>query len=243
MAQEPLNLNQFDARCKAAHDNWYTLSNWTFRLGVPSVIASAASTTVDVIYKDGAKGRLPAKNVTWSQVEKFRVVGGEERTTVDVQAPEFCKTLNFGGAPDDAAPTETKIDPAQDAVLQALANKKRFLATILRGWEKAAASSVLPIKVPTVDEVQTGIASSVKVHQGAEALFPHYHKDVSHLGTIDIYRVLQLWNVTDPCIQHAVKKLLVAGGRGHKGMTKDVHEAIVSLQRWEEMRAEDGVEG
>ena len=69
---------------------------------------------------------------------------------------------------------------------------------------------------------------------------PHYHKDVRHLETIDVYRVLHLFNVTDPCIQHAVKKLLVAGGRGAgKDMSKDIQEAIDSLQRFQEMRAED----
>lgn len=69
---------------------------------------------------------------------------------------------------------------------------------------------------------------------------PHYHKDVRHLQTIDVYRVLALFNVTDPCIQHAVKKLLVAGGRGAgKDLGKDVQEAIDSLQRFQEMRDED----
>lgn len=69
---------------------------------------------------------------------------------------------------------------------------------------------------------------------------PHYHKDVCHLETIDVYRVLALFNVTDPCIQHAVKKLLVAGGRGAgKDIDKDIQEAIDSLQRFQEMRAED----
>lgn len=69
---------------------------------------------------------------------------------------------------------------------------------------------------------------------------PHYHKDVRHLQTIDVYRVLALFNVTDPCIQHAVKKLLVAGGRGAgKDLGKDVQEAIDSLQRFQEMRVED----
>ncbi len=69
---------------------------------------------------------------------------------------------------------------------------------------------------------------------------PHYHKDVRHLETIDVYRVLALFNVTDPCIQHAVKKLLVAGGRGAgKDVSKDIQEAIDSLQRWQEMRQED----
>lgn len=71
---------------------------------------------------------------------------------------------------------------------------------------------------------------------------PHYHKDVSNLLTVDVYRVLALFNVTDPCIQHAVKKLLVAGGRGAgKDMGKDIQEAIDSLQRFQEMRVEDTV--
>ncbi len=71
---------------------------------------------------------------------------------------------------------------------------------------------------------------------------PHYHKDVSNLQTVDEYRVLVLFNVTDPCIQHAVKKLLVAGGRGAgKDIGKDVQEAIDSLERFKEMRGEDPV--
>jgi len=69
---------------------------------------------------------------------------------------------------------------------------------------------------------------------------PHYHKDVRTLEFVDVYRVLTLFNVTDPCIQHAVKKLLVAGGRGAgKDVSKDVQEAIDSLERWQEMRFED----
>ena len=68
---------------------------------------------------------------------------------------------------------------------------------------------------------------------------PHYHKDVSNLQTVDVYRVLALFNVTDPCIQHAVKKLLVAGGRGAKDVSRDIREACDTLQRWQEMRHEE----
>lgn len=69
---------------------------------------------------------------------------------------------------------------------------------------------------------------------------PHYHKDVKHLETVDVYRVLSMFNVSDPCIQHAVKKLLVAGGRGAgKDIGRDINEAIDSLERWKEMRVED----
>lgn len=68
----------------------------------------------------------------------------------------------------------------------------------------------------------------------------HYYKDVSHLEFIDVYRVLELYNVTDPCIQHAVKKLLVAGGRGGgKDIKKDLQEAIDTITRSLEMRKED----
>jgi len=69
----------------------------------------------------------------------------------------------------------------------------------------------------------------------------HYFKDVSKLDFIDVYRVLQLFAVNDPCIQHAVKKLLVAGGRGAgKDIKKDIQEAIDSLTRWQEMQKENG---
>lgn len=68
----------------------------------------------------------------------------------------------------------------------------------------------------------------------------HYFKDVSQLSVIDVYRTLILFGVTDPCIQHTVKKLLVAGGRGAgKDISQDIQEAIDSLERWKEMRQED----
>lgn len=58
---------------------------------------------------------------------------------------------------------------------------------------------------------------------------------------VDVYRVLQLFEVTDPCIQHAVKKLLLAGGRGGKDIARDIQEAIDTMVRWQEMRAEEFV--
>lgn len=68
--------------------------------------------------------------------------------------------------------------------------------------------------------------------------YSHYYKKVPY-DYVDVYRVLDIFNVTDPCIQHAIKKLLVAGGRGHKDIEKDVQEAIVSLERWKSMRVEE----
>lgn len=70
--------------------------------------------------------------------------------------------------------------------------------------------------------------------------YSHYYKKVPEgVEYIDVYRVLEMFSVSDPAIQHALKKLLVAGGRGHKDLIKDVKEAIISLDRWVEMREEE----
>ena len=66
----------------------------------------------------------------------------------------------------------------------------------------------------------------------------HYHKPCPY-NSIDIYRILLMYEVTDPCLQHAIKKLLVAGGRGAKGEYMDVQEAIDTLSRWQDMRIEE----
>jgi len=67
----------------------------------------------------------------------------------------------------------------------------------------------------------------------------HYKKDVSHLKMIDVYRVCDLFGVTDQAIGHAVKKLLCSGIRGSKDMEQDIHEAVDSLNRKLEMMEED----
>ena len=70
-------------------------------------------------------------------------------------------------------------------------------------------------------------------------LYPHYHKDVSNLVSIDVYRVIDLWEVHHPALQHAIKKILATGKRGAKGIDQDVQEAIDSLKRYQQMRLED----
>ena len=67
----------------------------------------------------------------------------------------------------------------------------------------------------------------------------HYFKKTVHLDAVDVYRVLELFEVTDPCLQHAIKKLLCAGGRGAKDMEQDVQEAMDTLERYQDMRIED----
>jgi hypothetical protein len=48
---------------------------------------------------------------------------------------------------------------------------------------------------------------------------------------VDVYDVLRAFDVTDPAIQHAIKKLLCTGIRGHKDSRQDLEEAIQSIER------------
>lgn len=61
----------------------------------------------------------------------------------------------------------------------------------------------------------------------------HYHKDVSQYDTIDVYAVCKIFDVQDTsgCLQHAIKKLLVTGQRGHKDRKTDIQNAIDTLNR------------
>lgn len=67
----------------------------------------------------------------------------------------------------------------------------------------------------------------------------HYKKDVSNLSVIDVYRVLDLFEVDSHVLGHAIKKLLCSGKRGAKDADKDIQEAIDSLVRYQEMKKED----
>ena len=71
-----------------------------------------------------------------------------------------------------------------------------------------------------------------------ELKFGKYMRQCPYDG-IDVYRVLTVFEVTDPALQHAVKKLLCAGKRGAKDMATDIRETIIALERWEEMRREE----
>lgn len=78
-----------------------------------------------------------------------------------------------------------------------------------------------------------------QVDANLPAKHSHYKKNVAHLSFIDVYRVIDLFGVTHPALQHALKKVLCAGGRGQKDWVKDVQEAIDSLNRALEMQGED----
>lgn len=68
----------------------------------------------------------------------------------------------------------------------------------------------------------------------------HYHKPVKGRETIDVYDVLDLFEVKSHAVGHAIKKLLMAGQRGAKDYRQDLSEAIDSIER--ELELNRGVE-
>ena len=75
------------------------------------------------------------------------------------------------------------------------------------------------------------------VEQGVK--HSHYKKDISHLDTLDIYRVTELFN-PHSCGAHIAKKALCSGQRGHKDLLTDIQDIIDTAERWKEMMIEDG---
>ncbi|HAN8053924.1 TPA: hypothetical protein IF905_004967 [Escherichia coli] len=53
--------------------------------------------------------------------------------------------------------------------------------------------------------------------------------------TVDVYRVLDAFRVSDPATQHAIKKMLCMGLRGHKDYLTDLNDSIDSLQKAKEL--------
>ncbi len=56
---------------------------------------------------------------------------------------------------------------------------------------------------------------------------------------VDVYDVLMAFGVTNPATQHAIKKLLMPGNRGHKDKNTDLKEAHQSIARAIELENED----
>lgn len=52
---------------------------------------------------------------------------------------------------------------------------------------------------------------------------------------LDVYDVLHAFKVTNPALQHAIKKLLMPGERGAKDAVQDLKEAIQAVDRAIEM--------
>lgn len=57
-----------------------------------------------------------------------------------------------------------------------------------------------------------------------------YHRALNGYW-MDIYDILDVYEIFNPADQHAIKKMIMPGDRGVKSAIQDRHEAILSLHR------------
>ena len=62
-----------------------------------------------------------------------------------------------------------------------------------------------------------------------------YLREIKPSVYVDVYDVLKAWGVSNPALQHLIKKALQAGNRGHKDLETDMQDIIDSAIRAKEL--------
>jgi len=65
-----------------------------------------------------------------------------------------------------------------------------------------------------------------------------YMREVKPGVWVDVYDILRAWEVTDPCLQHLLKKALQPGKRHHKDLKEDLEDILTSAKRAVELHEE-----
>lgn len=94
---------------------------------------------------------------------------------------------------------------------------------------EGAGDIVIAIRIPVNDEQDLNDCI------GAPEADNKYLHEIKPGIFIDVYDVLMAWNVTNPALQHLIKKALQAGDRGHKSREQDLQDIIDSAIRAKEL--------
>ena len=70
-----------------------------------------------------------------------------------------------------------------------------------------------------------------------QAITPSKYTKTIHGVSVDVYDVLQAWGVSNPALQHLIKKALQCGKRGHKDNEQDLQDIIDSAIRAKELES------
>ena len=69
---------------------------------------------------------------------------------------------------------------------------------------------------------------------------PKYNREIKQGVSVDVYDVLKAFDVTNPALQHLIKKALACGNRGHKDLMTDHKDIIDSAVRAKQLAESDG---
>ena len=89
-------------------------------------------------------------------------------------------------------------------------------------------------------EIEPDFAPFVSVedaqkHKDNPSITPSKYTKQIHGVSVDVYDVLMAWGVTNPALQHLIKKALQCGKRGHKDNQQDLQDIIDSAIRAKEL--------
>jgi len=110
-------------------------------------------------------------------------------------------------------------------------------------WLTKAAEQGLREAASRIDKIQKyKLINEAKIflkeHKKAACQDNKYIKEVINIidgeiirVTVDVYDIIDSCGVTCPALQHAIKKILFAGERGHKDKNQDLNEALQSISR------------
>ena len=72
-------------------------------------------------------------------------------------------------------------------------------------------------------------------YKAKRSITPSKYTKTIHGVSVDVYDVLMAWGVTNPALQHLIKKALQCGQRGHKDNQQDLQDIIDSAIRAKEL--------
>lgn len=65
-----------------------------------------------------------------------------------------------------------------------------------------------------------------------------YHREIKPGVWVDFYDIVNAWSVTNPALQHLIKKALQPGERGHKDLLTDMQDIVDSAVRARQIEVE-----
>lgn len=121
-----------------------------------------------------------------------------------------------------------RLDAAQDlAERQKIIEEIKATAGKIKDWQQLDKKLMAETteRLRTLNEVNTKVEFPL---DKGDKYRRRVYRDEN--GLSEVYDVADAWNLPD-ALSHALKKILLPGGRGAKSRVKDLQEAIVSIER------------
>lgn len=169
-----------------------------------------------------------------------RLAPAKKKTAIELQAeevgiPEPLGRIDWGGKP------WSHIDDMKERQAARITLELFDLLYATGQYEKESLAKNLVDAARQIDWSKMQLINSVvkidaspervEKQEGIEQVQPNKYQRTIKGVTVDVYDVLDAFGVTCQARGHAIKKLLMAGQRGHKDEAQDLREAVQATER------------